>query len=792
MSKNLLRVSAAALILAPLSLKAAAQQPLGVNYGASETTVQVWAPHARKVELVGEFNGWNPRKADELTLDPATGIWSLALKSQPRGAYRFLVNGQLARRDPWGRAVTADEKSSLFYDPAAFTWKDDAAPAVELSDMVLYELHIGTFADPAPGDGKPGTFYDAVRRLDALAELGVNAVCVMPVHEFPGQQSWGYNPSDLFAVEQAYGGPDGFKTFVKACHDRRIAVHLDVVHNHYGPDNLDLFRFDGTGAYFYDKPGLADTPWGPRPNFDAREVRRYIEENILMWLREYRLDGFRWDSTVNIRAYRDGQHSIPAGAQMLERIHHRIRSEYPGAVSIAEDSLDIGNFHGSWDYDFHHAVMPVLSAREDRDRAVSELARAVRSRPETMWRIIYTDNHDEAGKLNGQHRIASDIDPSNPGGDYARRLSGIGALLTLTAPGIPLLFMGNEMQETGAWHDNTPLNWANWKRNEGLVRLHKDLIALRRSLGGVSGGLKGLEVETPLVDNAKGQLVYWRWDKARPDDKVVVAIHLTRQPAQEMTIPFPAAGTWVARLYTDDKAYGGGSRPDAQPAFSLREDGLKVKLPFAPYSARIFSRDTAAAAPARSVVATAPAVRDPKRPKLTFYESISLSGNFNQWDAGAAPLQLVDDNLWEYRGRLDHSGPAEFRLVGNASTNFWWGLPGFSEISLPFRGTLQRSGKNLVAPDGLSGGYLLRFQENTMELTIDPAAAAGPPPAATTFTRPVLRLWTDQQGRSVEARLLSAGPDRISLVTADGRRLEIPRATLSAEDQAYLETQKGR
>jgi len=372
-----------------------AQPPMGVTESGDETAVRVWAPHARSVDLVGDFNGWNAQGSSRLAREGDSGIWSTVLKrTLPKGAYQFRINGDLPRRDPYARAVSPDGKNSLFYPPSDFAWDGDHPVEQNLEDLVIYEMHVGCFHDPRPQDGLPGTFYDALKRLDHLVDLGVSCVQLMPVHEFPGQHSWGYNPSDLFAVEQAYGGPDGLKTFVKECHRRGLAVHLDIVHNHYGPLNLDLLRFDGSGnatdggIYFYDGAGINMTPWGPRVKFDEPMVRRFIQDNALMWLSEYHVDGFRWDSTVNIRAYDNGNRAIPAGLQMLQDINIALGEQFPGRLSIAEDSLGIGNFHASWDYDFHHSVVPVLKARNDEDRHVSSLAGALSSAP-AMPRVVY-------------------------------------------------------------------------------------------------------------------------------------------------------------------------------------------------------------------------------------------------------------------------------------------------------------------------------------------------------------------------------------------------------------------
>ncbi|MGA1540760.1 MAG: alpha-amylase family glycosyl hydrolase, partial [Chthoniobacterales bacterium] len=273
------------------------------------TAFSVWAPNAENVSVIGSFNNWKPGK-HEMTMDKATGVWSLEIpRAKPGDEYLFLVNGELERRDPRGRDISADGKS-VIHDPVAFDWEDTTPPATRLEDLVIYQMHPGTFYDPEPGDGDMATLRDAIEKLDHLKDLGVNCVLLMPVNEFGGNHSWGYNPTDPYSIERAYGGPEALREFVREAHRRGIAVHVDVVHNHYDNVDVHLKQFDGygggdnsNGIYFYEDEERGMTPWGPRPDFGRPEVRAYIADNIRMLFDEYRVDGLRWDSVVNILRY---------------------------------------------------------------------------------------------------------------------------------------------------------------------------------------------------------------------------------------------------------------------------------------------------------------------------------------------------------------------------------------------------------------------------------------------------------------------------------------------------------
>lgn len=763
---------------------AAAQEPLGVTSGPGWTAFRVWAPNARSVEVVGDFNGWKASASERLALDKATGIWSATLqRSLPSGAYRYLINGSLPRRDPYARAVTADGRSSLFYDASAFAWQDDRPAARPIEDLVIYELHIGAFFDPKPQDGAPGTFSDAIKALGHLVELGVSAVCVMPVHEFNGRHSWGYNPCDLFAVEQAYGGPDGLKEFVKACHKAGIAVHLDVVHNHYGPDNLDLLRFDGSGGereggiYFYDQPGLASTPWGPRPRFDEPMVRRFVKDNVMMWLEEYRVDGFRWDSPINIRAWREGAEPIPAGAQMLEDINSQIRSRFPLAHSIAEDSMDIGNFHGSWDFEFHHQVLPVLKAASDAERGIGPIGSALEWRPSTMARVIYVDNHDEAGKINRQTRLASDVDPASPAGERARRLCSLGAALTLTAPGVPLILMGNEFQESGPFHDDRPLDWGKKQRHAGLFALHRDLIRLRRNLDGRGEALKGMGIRVPILDSDRQWAVYWRWHEGSPGSPMVVAVNFSEKAVENAEVPFPAPGPWDMLVDTERARYGGPVRQEIVRAMLADKPAGKIRMTLAPYSARLFAL-APGARPAASP-SEAPEESGPTRKQAaSLYTAMYLISNVNNWDPKGWPMKLVKDFEWECRAEFRQAEDVELKLASDDGFLFWgsaddWPMP------VPHEGTLTRRGGSVRIEGVLDGAYRVRFNEDSLSFRIDPAGAGEAPGE--------FRTWTGASGRQVQARLVSVKGGQVILEQPNGQRVSISIDGLSAADQAYLQ-----
>jgi maltooligosyltrehalose trehalohydrolase len=245
------------------------------------TEFQVWAPYAKSVQL--ELAGRRaPMMAGEL------GWWRVEVADAPAGTdYGFVLDGGGPLpdpRSPW--QPYGVHGLSRLVDHGAFVWHDRQWQAPPLSSGLVYELHVGTFTPE-------GTFEAAIERLDYLRDLGVTHVELMPVNEFPGRRGWGYDGVDLYAPHHAYGGPEGLKRLVDACHGRGLAVLLDVVYNHLGPAGNYLGRF---GPYFTD---WYKTPWGPAVNLDGArsdEVRRFLIDNARMWLRDYHFDGLRIDA----------------------------------------------------------------------------------------------------------------------------------------------------------------------------------------------------------------------------------------------------------------------------------------------------------------------------------------------------------------------------------------------------------------------------------------------------------------------------------------------------------------
>ncbi len=532
---------------------------------------RVWAPHAEAVHVIGTWNRWKST-ATPLTHE-GNGYWfGQAPKARAGHEYRFSLttpDGVLSRIDPYARQVTSSVGNGVILDHAEFDWEDDEPVVPPHHELVVYELHIGSFYREDPD--RPGTLTLLLDKLDHLVRLGVNAVQIMPLMEFAGDLSWGYNPAHIFAVESTYGGPEAFKTFVREAHKRGIAVLLDVVYNHFGPSDLDLWRFDGWsendkgGVYFYNDD-RSQTPWGDtRPDYGREEVRRFIHDNAMSWLHDYHLDGLRFDMTPYIRSVHGSGYDLPEGWDLMRWVNLSLREQFPGAISIAEDmqedprisrtSDDGAAFHAQWDGAFVHPVRQIVIAPDDNDRSIAALKQALEARynDDAFQRVVYTESHDEVA--NGRARVPYEVNAADPTGWHAQKRSTIGAALVLTAPGIPMIFQGQEFLQGEWFRDDVPLDWDLDESFAGIVRLYRDLIHLRRNTDGLSRGLTGQHLHVFHANDPDNVVAFHRRAEGGPGDDVVVVINLSHQPLEDYVVGLPAAGRWRLLLNSDARVY---------------------------------------------------------------------------------------------------------------------------------------------------------------------------------------------------------------------------------------------
>jgi maltooligosyltrehalose trehalohydrolase len=426
--------------------------------------LEVWAPRARAV--TARFNAGAAVTDVALSeLPDHPGVFSTVVDDAARlGDYWYVIDGagDVVVPDPVSRSLPQGVHGpTRVVDPDAFAWSDGEWRGLAMSEYVIYELHVGTFSDD-------GTFDGVIPHLADLKSLGVTAIELMPVAQFPGARNWGYDGVSLYAVQESYGGPEGLKRLVDAAHATGLAVVLDVVYNHLGPEGNYLDRF---GPYFTRK---YTTPWGSALNYDdadSEEVRRYIVDNALYWISEYHIDGLRLDAIHGIYDF-SATHILQ---ELTEAVHAEAQALDRTVVVIAESDLNDPKVvrrrgdHGwgldaQWSDDFHHAVHAALTGERKgyyadfggvdaildamREPFVYHGQRSAHRRrkhgapsdgiPRERF-VVAIQNHDQVGNRAVGDRLSTLVAPAQ------LRLA---VSLLLLSPYVPLLFMGDEYGET--------------------------------------------------------------------------------------------------------------------------------------------------------------------------------------------------------------------------------------------------------------------------------------------------------------------------------------------------------
>ena len=420
----------------------------------------VWAPRAQRV-AVRLRRG---QKVESFSLEPGAGSIHQAAVSgvEPGADYQYLLDEERERPDPVSRFRPAGVHGpTRITDPAAYNWSDQGWRGLPVSQLAIYELHIGTFTPE-------GTFESAITRFPYLRELGITAIEVMPVAEFPGGRNWGYDGVSLYAPQSSYGGPHGFKRLVDAAHAEGLAVILDVVYNHLGPEGNYLGDF---GPYFSDRH---QTLWGEGWNLDgpdSDEVRRYLVDNARYWIGEFHLDGLRLDAAdkiVDLSALHFLEEVVTAvhsqAGELGRPISMIAESDANDPRFVRPPRLGGYGFDAQWSDDFHHAVhanltgerqgyfqdfggigavAKALSDRFVNDGRYSPYRRRRYGRPAVDFPsdrfVVCVQNHDQVGNRATGERLTALVTPE------ALRLA---AALLLLSPYVPLLFMGEEYGET--------------------------------------------------------------------------------------------------------------------------------------------------------------------------------------------------------------------------------------------------------------------------------------------------------------------------------------------------------
>jgi maltooligosyltrehalose trehalohydrolase len=588
-----------------------------LEFGASvrnggQTEFRVWAPKVKTlaVRILGQQPGTIP-----MTCESTFGFGSEFVATVPgvgEGTdYFYVLDGERERPDPVSRwQPRGVHGPSRILDPGSFVWSDQAWHGIALKDFIIHELHTGTFT-------AEGTFESVIPRLPYLRDLGITAIEIMPVAEFPGSRNWGYDGASLYPPQSSYGGPTGLKRLVDACHQSGLAVVMDVVYNHLGPEGNYLPEF---APCFTD---AHHTPWGKAINFDGPEsdgIRRWVIDNALYWLTEYHIDALRLDAIHGIYDF-GARHVLD---ELSEAFHNQAERLKRQAWIIAESDLEdvriinprvAGGYalDAQWHDDFHHALYALITGERQgflTDFGVlADLAKSIRegfvldskysryrqrrygssskNRPGEQF-VGFIQNHDQVANTSRGKRLSALV---------SLEQQKLAAVLTLCSPFLPLLFMGEEYGETapflfftsfedphlvnavregrkrelGAHYsesdfadpqaqstfDRCKLDWSKPERSPhaAILRLHRDLISLRKQHPRLGNCRKDL---TEIQFDEKSRFLVMR----RNDSSGSAALIVCNFSAALQTVPVaPTPLSWRLALWTGDEAYGGNGAP---------------------------------------------------------------------------------------------------------------------------------------------------------------------------------------------------------------------------------------
>ena len=605
----------------------------------SPTTVhfKVWAPTAEAMGV--KIHAATPLS---VPLTPTQhGYWEKTVEASARSSYSYVINHNLERPDPASRFQPHGVHGpSVVIDPFEFTWTDHNWKGMPLERFIMYELHVGTFTPE-------GTFDAVIDKLPYLRDIvGITAIELMPIAQYPGVRNWGYDGAYLFAPHAGYGEPDGLKRLVDACHTQGLAVILDVVYNHLGPEGNYLNDY---GPYFTRR---YQTPWGQAVNYDGAHsdpVRHFIVSNALYWITEFHVDALRLDAIHGIFDF-SAKHILQELAEAVHaKAEHAGRAVHVIAESDRNDARVIAPINqggygldGQWSDDFHHALHCLLTGEKngyyedfgDLDQLTTAIKdQFVYSGQYSAYRkhrhgnsagdavpsqfVIFSQNHDQVGNRAHGDRLSTLVPFA------ALKLAAAAVLLS---PNLPLLFMGEEYGETapflyfidhgdpglaeavrqGRQAEFASFGWADvpdphaqstftrsrlqWdgpqtEKRQSLLRWYQTLTRLRKSVPALGTAHKADTLNVWSDQTAKVLTVH-RTGRSGPEALIIFSLN---RNATSIALNQPE-GTWELRLDSDSPSSDGNQEIFASKTLTVPYEQLSFPLP--PYAVLVYTRQS--------------------------------------------------------------------------------------------------------------------------------------------------------------------------------------------------------
>ncbi len=561
--------------------------------GTPGTLFRVWAPNAKYVSVIGEFNGWN-RGSNSMYALGHSGVWETFIPHTPAGCiYKYFIsshanNYEVEKMDPFGFHHEVPPKSASVTTSLEYKWNDKNWMSKRQnynslhSPISIYEIHLGSwFHKFEQGSPSSLSYKELAQKLATyVAETGFTHVEFLPIMEHPFYGSWGYQTTGYYAPSSRYGTPQDFMTLVDTLHQNNIGVILDWVPSHFATDEYGLGFFDGTHLFEHADQRQGFHPdWGSFIfNYNRHEVRSFLISNALFWLDKYHIDGIRVDAVASM-LYLDysrkegewipnefgGRDNLPA-IHFIKQLNEAIYAHFPDVQTIAEEStawtgvsrptyLNGLGFGLKWDMGWMHDTLEYMK----KDPIYRKY-----HQNDLTFRYIYafTENftlplsHDEV--VHGKGSLLRKMP-----GDEWQQFANLRALFTymFTAPGKKLLFMGLEFGQWDEWNYNQSLDWhlMDFDRHQQIHRLVADLNQLYKS--------------HPALHQQDCQPEGFRWIDASNHDQsilifsrhgrdnhppIVIVLNFTPTPHYNYQIGVPQGGTWLEILNSDAQCYGGG------------------------------------------------------------------------------------------------------------------------------------------------------------------------------------------------------------------------------------------
>ena len=579
-----------------------AYEYFGAHPTRNSTVFRIWAPSAKSVAVVGDFNDWTAREEDYCHKITNEGIWEVEIKKIKKGnLYKYLIETswgeKILKSDPYAfYSELRPQTASIVNGKPKFRWSDkkwlNNREISYAKPINIYEVHLGSWKKK-----EDGTYYNykeiAELLVEYMLEMNYTHIEIMPITEYPFDGSWGYQGTGYYSVTSRYGTPEDFMYFVNYFHKNNLGVILDWVPGHFCKDSHGLYRFDGSACYEYEDPSLGENEWGSANfNVSRNEVRSFLLSNLYFWIKEFHIDGIRMDAISNMLYYRDGLSENKRSVEFLQYLNQSLHEEYPDIMLIAEDSsawplvtkyqADGGlGFDFKWNMGWMNDTLKYME--QDPFFRKSHHGKLTFS-----FMYAFSENfilplsHDEI--VHGKNSILNKMP-----GYYEDKLAHVKNLYSyqMAHPGKKLNFMGNEFVQGLEWRYYEQLEWQLLKDNKGSQDIQKYVKALNKLYLEEEAlwhdGQDGFEwIEHENIN--ENMLIFLR-KTPNMEDFIIAVFNFSGKDHEKYPLGVPLEdGEYEAILDSNEKKFGGsyqGRKRKYKPikkSWNYREQYIEIKI----------------------------------------------------------------------------------------------------------------------------------------------------------------------------------------------------------------------